>query len=103
MRLARPLGQWQVVYLPNSSAEENPDYDEVYSLVRYASWAHYQAVRDNPVALGGNGPDWQALVAAVEQLNALTLSNSTEFLRGEPFGSPPQHMPGLNENYRAID
>ncbi len=100
---ARPVGQWRVAYLPNSVADESEGYDEVYSLVRYASWEHYQAVRDDPVAMGGNGPDWQDLVTAVERLNALTVETGpTEFLRGQPFGSPPQFTPGLNENYRRL-
>ena len=96
----RPVGQWKVLYLPNSSAEENADYDEIYSLMRYASYDHYLAAQENAVSLGGNGPDYQALVQALERLNELTLYNSTEVLRGQPFGSPPQFTPGTGENFR---
>ncbi len=96
----RPVGQWRVVYLPNSSAEESPDYDELYTLARYASIEHYQQVWSNAVALGGNGPDYEAMIAAFTELNALSLDASTEFLRGPLFGSPPQYAPGLPETYR---
>ncbi len=95
----RPVGQWRVVYLPNSSAEESSDYDEIYSLVGYASIEHYQQVWRDAVAMGGNGPDYQAMLSAFSELNSLTLNVSTEFLRGSLFGSPPQFAPGLNETY----
>ncbi len=97
---ARPVGQWRVVYLPNSSGEESDDYDEVYSLVRYASYEHYLTARDNPVSLGGNGPDFQALLEAVLELSEITYFQSTEFLRGQPFGSPPHYTPGTGENFQ---
>ena len=96
----RPVGQWQVVYLPDSSAEESPDYDELYTLARYASIEHYQQVWENAVAMGGNGPDYQAMLGAFGELNDLTLSVSTEFLSGPLFGSPPQFAPGLQETYQ---
>ena len=69
-----------MLYLPNSSAEEHSDYDEVYTLTHYASIAHYQAVRSDPAALGGDGPDFQAMAAGVDALESLSLQSSTEFL-----------------------
>lgn len=99
----RPVGQWRVLYLPNSAAQESEDYDEVFILVRYASYAHYVAVRDNAVLMGGNGPDYQALRSALGQLDDMTLASSIEFLRGEPFASPPQYTPGSGENFRLVD
>ncbi|MCG8415880.1 MAG: hypothetical protein MI746_16825, partial [Pseudomonadales bacterium] len=96
----RPVGQWRVVYLPNSSAEESPDYDELYTLARYASIEHYQQVWSNAIAMGGNGPDYESMIAAFGELNALSLDASTEFLRGPLFGSPPVFAPGLPETYR---
>ncbi|MDA1371996.1 MAG: hypothetical protein O2971_14685 [Proteobacteria bacterium] len=99
----RAVGQWRVVYLPNSQAVENEDYDEVYNLTRYASYDHYRALRDNAVSMGGNGPDYEDVLEAAQQLQAMTRSRSTEFLRGSPFGSPPVYTPAMRETYRLID
>jgi len=99
----RPVGQWQVLYLPNSNAGEHSDYDEVYTLTHYASLAHYQAVRSDPAALGGDGPDFQAMAAGVDSLESLSLQSSTEFLRGPLFGSPPVHAPPEPGTYRLAD
>ncbi len=96
----RPVGMWRVAYLPNSDPVESEDYDEVYYLARYASYEHFLAVRDDAVGMGGNGPDFEAFRNASDQLDALTRERSIEFLRGEPYGSPPQYAPGLKENYR---
>jgi len=96
----RPVGEWQVLYLPYSYAEESEDYDEVYTLLRYASYEHYLAAQNDPVSLGGNGPDFEALLAALVQSNELTLLRSTEFLRGQPFGAPPHYTPGTGENFQ---
>lgn len=100
---ARPVGQWKVEYLPNSPAEEDEDYDEVFSLVRYASYEHYLAARDNPVSMGGNGPDFQQLLAAIETLSAITISQSTEFLKGPLWGSKPHYAQGTGESFRLND
>ncbi len=99
---ARPVGQWQVVYLPNSTAVESADYDELYTLVRYASMEHYTQVWTNAVALGGNGPDYVALLAAFDELNDLSLGASTEFMRGPLYGSLPLYAPGLTETYTLV-
>lgn len=99
----RAVGQWRVAYLPNSQGVEDEEYDEVYNLTRYASYDHYLATRDNTVSMGGNGPDYQDVIDAAAQLEAMTLDRSTEFLRGSPFGSPPQYAPGMNETYRLVD
>ena len=98
----RPVGLWRVAYLPNGDPVESEAYDEVYYLARYASFEHYLAVRDDPVAMGGNGPDFEAFTSASGRLNALTQGRSVEFLRGEPYGSPPVHAPGLQEGYRLV-
>ena len=98
----RPVGMWRVAYLPNSDPVESEDYDEVYYLARYASYEHFLAVRDDAVGMGGNGPDFEAFRNASDQLDALTQERSIEFLRGEPYGSPPQYAPGLKENYRLV-
>ena len=88
------------MYLPNSSAEENDEYDEVYSLVRYASFNHYLAARENPISMGGNGPDFQQLLDAVEILNTITFSQSTEFLAGPLWGSKPHYTPSTGESFQ---
>ena len=98
----RPVGLWRVAYLPNSDPVESDDYDEVYYLARYASYEHFLAVRDDAVDMGGNGPDFVAFQNASEQLDELTRGRSIEFLRGEPYGSPPVYAPGLEENYRPV-
>ena len=96
----RPVGQWQVLYLPDSIAEENSDYDEIYTLTRYASFEHYQAVRSDPAAFGGDGPDYQIMRSGMKTLGDLSLQNSTEFLRGPLYGSPPVYAPPEPGNYR---
>ena len=98
----RPVGLWRVAYLPNGDAVESEDYDEVYYLARYASFEHFLAVRDDAVGMGGNGPDFEAFTRATARLDGLTQARSIEFLRGEPYGSPPVYAPGLQENYRLV-
>ena len=99
----RPVGQWQVLYLPNSNAVERSDYDEVYTLTHYASLEHYQTIQSDPAALGGDGPDFQAMASGVNALESLSLQSSTEFLRGTLFGSPPVHAPPEPGTYRLAD
>ena len=98
----RPVGLWRVAYLPNGDAVESEGYDEVYYLARYASFEHFLAVRDEAAGMGGNGPDFEAFTNATARLNTLTQGRSIEFLRGEPYGSPPVYAPGLNENFRPV-
>ena len=66
---ARPTGRWKVFYLDaNSRTEESPDYDEMITMTRYASYSHYQAMQPGRAALhGGNGPDWRAWRDAVDE------------------------------------
>ena len=100
---ARPIGQWRVIY-PDapSRTEESQDYDEMITLTRYASYAHYQALRPGQaVLLGGNGPDWRAWQQAVETERGVTLETRTDFLRGYDYTSPPLHQPALPEAYRV--
>lgn len=112
---ARPLGQWQVVFpnLPGvkeasrgtslMSAESN-DYDEVVTMTRYASKAHYDALAPEvAVHAGGNGPDWKAYKGALQNQQALTLSTGVELAQGPLYHSPPAHLPGLPERYRKVD
>lgn len=98
----RPIGQWQVVY-PDAPrrTEESPDYDEMITLSRYASYEHYQATRPGQAVLaGGNGPDWQAWRGAREAEAERTIETTIEFLQGFTHTSPPSYQPGLPERYR---
>ena len=99
---ARPIGQWQIVY-PDAPrrTEESPDYDEMITLSRYASYQHYLATRPGrAVLVGGNGPDWHAWRAAGEAEAERTIETSTEFLQGFTHTSSPSYQPGLPERYR---
>lgn len=112
---ARPLGQWQVVF-PSVPAvkeasrgtslitAESPDHDEVITMTRYASKAHYDAlVPEASVYAGGNGPDWKAYMNALQEQKALTLRTSIELAQGLLYHSPPTYLPGLPERYRRVD
>ena len=59
-------------------------------------------MRDDAAGMGGNGPDFEAFRRATARLDALTQGRSREFLRSEPYGSPPVYAPGLEESYRRV-
>jgi hypothetical protein len=99
---ARPIGQWKVIY-PNAPnrTQDNPTFDEVVTLTRYASDEHRRAMApDQAVLLGGNGPDWRAWRVARDAQAPLILETSSELLRGEMYDSPPVYTPSLGERYR---
>jgi len=99
---ARPIGQWRVIY-PDapSRTEESPDYDEMITMSRYASYDHYLTTRPGQaVFVGGNGPDWQAWRSALEAEAERTLETTVELLQGFTHTSPPSYQPGLSERYR---
>lgn len=95
---ARVVGMWQVIHSEVEGGTENPDYDEVYLMTRYASVEHWAASRE-PQKHGGNGPDWEACRKALETRRALTLETRVTFLQGSTWQSPPVFMPGLDEKY----
>lgn len=112
---ARPIGQWKVIF-PNSPGvtersrgatlmtTESTEYDEVMTLTRYASIAHYEAMSpDRSVYSGGNGPDWQAYNSALEAQLKLTLIARAEVAQGIQYQSPPNYLPGLPERYRTVN
>ena len=83
---------------------ESPDYEEVITVTRYASKAHFDAMAsDAAVYLGGNGPDWQARTAALKDQQALTLLTNVELAQGPLYQSPPNFLPALPEQYRRLD
>ena len=76
------------------------DLLELYTLARYASIEHYNMVWGDPGSLGGDGPDFQTMLSAFGELNALSLDATTEFLSGPLYGSPPVHAPSYPESYQ---
>jgi hypothetical protein len=96
---ARVIGQWKRIYPEEGTAKENSDYDEVLMLTRYASYEHWEASR-SPAALGGNGPDYDKLMEAIQFRRSLTIETTLEFLQGHMYHSPPKYMPGLKERYQ---
>lgn len=112
---ARPLGQWLVVFpsvpgVRESSrgtsliTAESPDYDEVITMTRYASKAHYDSlVPHASVYAGGNGPDWRACMNALQEQKGLTLRTTVELAQGTLYHSPPAYLPGLPERYRRVE
>jgi len=99
----RPVGKWKIAYLPASTPVESPEYDEVYTLSRYANLEHYEVIRDNAVSLGGNGPDYQAAERAWKLIGELAVESSVRYLKGPLFDSPPVYAPPEEANYRALD
>ena len=86
------------MYPPEGGLEENPEYDEVVMMTRYASYEHWDATRQ-PAALGGNGPDYDAMIAAIQLRRSLTIETTLEFMQGYMYHSPPKFMPALKEAY----
>jgi ligand-binding SRPBCC domain-containing protein len=100
---ARIIGQWKVIYPSASSDTESPDYNEVYTMTRYASYEHWKATRPSEsVNIGGNGPDWERMMEAIRFHQSMSLETSVQFLQGYMYSSPPKYMPGLNENYKLL-
>lgn len=94
---SRVVGMWQVIP-PPGGAEASPDYDEVYLTTRYASLDHWAATRD-AAAMGGDGPDYAALQAALEVRRSLTIETKVTFLQGVTGPLPPVFMPGTGETF----
>lgn len=99
----RPVGQWKIAYLPTGTPVESEDYDEIYTLTRYASLQHYDVVNANPANLGGDGPDYHAAMAARSKLDELANFSSNRFLQGPLFGSPPVYARPVEAQYKLIE
>ena len=98
---ARVIGMWKEVHPVTDMGEagaDNPDYDEVWLMTRYASVEHWRATRDM-AAHGGNGPDWVKCREALKIREDLTLESNVRFLEGRAWDNPPWFMPGLDEKY----
>lgn len=94
---ARIVGMWKVIPAPGQN-EASPDYDEVYLTTRYASVDHWAATRD-AAAMGGDGPDYAALQAALAVRQSLTIETKVTFLQGVVGPLPPVFMPGTGETF----
>ena len=100
---ARIIGQWKVIYPPARRDTESPDYDEVITMTRYASYEHWKATQPSESAkVGGNGPDWEKMMEAFRFCQSLSFETSVQFLQGYIYSSPPIYMPGLNERYELL-
>jgi NIPSNAP len=94
---ARIVGMWLVTPGPDGKAV-SPDYDEVYLMTRYASLAHWAATRDAAV-MGGDGPDYAALQAALKVRDSLAIETHVTFMTGVTGPLPPVFMPGTGERF----
>ena len=108
---ARVVGMWQVMNVrPDDSsggmansgyvteADNGLPYDEVVLVTRYASLAHWQATR-HAQQLGGNGPDYEALRAALAVRRELTIETTLTFLQGFNGPNGPYYLPGTQERF----
>ena len=96
---ARVIGMWQVVHPTvddRATGEEDAEYDEVILMTRYAGVDHWRATRDT-YQHGGNGPDWEKCMAAINFRRSLTIETSLQFLKGHKWDNSPWYMPGLAE------
>jgi len=94
---SRIVGMWLVIPPPGGQ-EASPDYDEVYLTTRYASVEHWAATRD-AAAMGGDGPDYAALQAALAIRQSLTIETKVTFLQGVVGPLAPVYMPGTGEKF----
>lgn len=83
---------WQVTYphITGQNRKENPDYDEVYLLTRYASLEHWDATRPPELfKLGGAGPYLDRFIEGEKQRGALMIQTEMTALRGGPAFNGP--------------
>ena len=93
-----PYRNATVIIPPPDGRQASPDYDEVYLTTRYASVAHWAATRD-AAAMGGDGPDYAALQAALAVRQSLTIESKVTFLKGATGPLGPVYMPGTGEKF----
>jgi hypothetical protein len=95
---ARVVGMWQVIHPEIVGGGADDDFDEVYLLTRYASVEHWKATR-KAAKLGGNGPDWEKCMKALDKRHSLSFETSAQFLQGGLAPNGPYYMPALDEKY----
>ena len=97
----RIVGQWRIIS-PDGQPPESQEYIGGWRLARYASYEHWLATRQG-VALGGNGPDWEANRAVGRIRRQFQQgSDGGHFLQGVMHDSQPLHIPALPERYTSI-
>ena len=110
---ARAVGQWKIVEPGQGVSTE---FDDVYRLVRYASFEHWQATRSvrssgaasaggggADIGLGGNGPAQERSIAGFASRGGLEIgSKGAHFLEGVSAPGGPYFMPGLEEQYNLV-
>ena len=97
---ARVVGAWQVIPVPDVNGYVAPaEYDEIYLMTRYANLDHWRATRD-PIALGGNGPDYEKSKKALKIREDITIESTVQFLHGSMAQNGPYYLPGLKEEYQ---
>jgi hypothetical protein len=110
---ARIVGQWRIANEPGQGV---PNFDDVYRLVRYAGFDHWQATRavrssgaaatgggGGDIALGGNGPAQERSIAGYSDRSGLEVgSKGAYFLEGVSAPGGPYFMAGLDERYDLI-
>jgi len=93
---ARVVGQWK------SYAPACVDSDDVYRLVRYASFEHWEATRADRAhrLIAGDGPARAKAQQALAERARLEIgSRGAYFLQGGPPPDAPLFMPALAERY----
>lgn len=95
----RIVGQWQVI---PAQAAAPADVEDVYRLVRYASFEHWQATRTLG-GIGGNGPASDKDQKGRRERGALEVgSKGAYFLQGQLAPGGPYFMPALLEKYELV-
>jgi|SRR5712664_1234087 len=95
----RIVGQWKVV---QSDAAAPADAEDVYRLVRYASFEHWQATRLRG-AIGGDGPaSDKDQKGRLERAGLELGSKGAYFLQGQMAPGGPYFMPALREKYELV-
>lgn len=97
---ARVVGMWRVVPAPGEAAPL-PKFEEVYLVTRYASAEHWAATRD-AAKLGGDGPDYQAMQAALKVRRDLTIETNVKFMTGVSGPLDPVFLPGTGERFAPV-
>ena len=110
---ARAVGQWRIF---ESDSGLSADSDDVYRLMRYASYEHWQATRSTlsnsaasvgggggDIGLGGNGPAQARSMDGFATRGGLEKgSRGAYFMEGYSAPGGPYFMPGLNESYTLV-
>ena len=67
------------------------------------SYEHFLTFRDDPISLGGNGPDFEQMLDGINLVDQFTAFQSVEFLRGPLWGAKPHYTPNTGETFELIN